>query len=51
MVLMDKSIKSLDNGDYVVGVFQDFARAFDTVDHDISLQKWEFYGICDSALL
>ena len=30
-VLMDKLIKSLDNGDYIVGVFLDFSKAFDTL--------------------
>ena len=36
---MDTLIKSLDNGDYVIGVFLDFSKAFDTVDHAILLQK------------
>ena len=47
---MDKLIKSLDNGDCVIGVFLDFSKAFDTVDHAILLQKLEFYGIRGSAL-
>ena len=47
---MDTLIKSLDKGDYVIGVFLDFSKAFDTVDHDILLQKLEFYGIRGSAL-
>ena len=50
MILMDKLIKSLDNGDYVIGVFLDFSKAFDTVDHDILLQKLEFYVIHGRAL-
>ena len=50
MILMDKLIKSLDNGDCVIGVFLDFSKAFDTVDHVILLQKLEFYGIRGSAL-
>ena len=29
-VLVDKLVKSLENGDYVVGVFLDFSKAFDT---------------------
>ena len=50
MILMDKLIKSLDNGDCVIGVFLDFSKAFDTVDHAILLQKLELYGIRGSAL-
>ena len=37
-ILVDKLIKSLENGDYMIGVFLDFSKAFDTVDHDISLK-------------
>ena len=48
---MDKSIKPLDNGNCIIGVFLDFSRDFDIVDHDILLQKLEFYGIRGSALL
>jgi hypothetical protein len=49
-VLMDKILKSLENGDYVVGVYLDFSKAFDTVDHKILLSKLNYYGIRDSAL-
>ena len=49
-VLMDKLIKSLENGNYVVGVFLDFTKAFDTVDHKILLAKLCHYGIRGSAL-
>ena len=41
---------SLDNGDYVIGVFLDFSKAFDTVDHNILLKKLEKYGIQRAAL-
>ena len=51
MVLMDKLNKALDDGNMVIGVFLDFSKAFDTVDHDILLFKLSHYGIRDNALL
>ena len=50
MVLMDEISKSLERGEYVVGVFLDFSKAFDTVNHDILLQKLYHYGIRGMAL-
>ena len=45
MNLIDKLIESLDRGEYVIGIFLDFSKAFDTVDHKILLQKLYHYGI------
>ena len=50
MIIMDKIIKSLDNGECVIGVFLDFSKAFDTVDHSILLSKLYHYGIRGAAL-
>ena len=50
IVLLDKISEALDNGDYVIGVFLDFSKAFDTVDHCILLRKLEKYGVCDTYL-
>ena len=49
-VLMDKLIKSIENGDHVIGVFLDFSKAFDTVDHSILLNELHHYGIRGSVL-
>ena len=38
-VLVDKLMKSLENGDYFVWVFLDFSKAFDTIHHEILLAK------------
>ena len=36
---------SIDSGNFVISVFLDFKKAFDTVDHKILLEKFHFYGI------
>ena len=50
MLLVDNLIKSLENGEYVLGVFLDFSKAFDTVDHAILLSQLYHYGIRGPAL-
>ena len=35
----------IDKGNYACGIFVDFQKAFDTVDHDILLENLEYYGV------
>ena len=46
---IDDWYSGLDQGKYVGAVFIDLRKAFDTVDHDILLQKRELYGIQDMS--
>ena len=43
--LVDKIIDSLNNGKFVIGLFLDFKKAFDAVNHEIMLSKLYHYGI------
>ena len=49
-VLTDYIIKASDNNEHVIGVFLDFAKAFDTVNHRIVLGKLAHYGIRGNIL-
>ena len=50
MALVDNITKSIDNGEFTIGVFLDFSKAFDCLNHDILFQKLEYYGVRDVAL-
>jgi Txe/YoeB family toxin of Txe-Axe toxin-antitoxin module len=45
ILLVDKIVDALEKGEYVIGVFLDFSKAFDTVNHDILLKKLHYYGV------
>ena len=36
---------AIENNEFTIGIFQDLFKSFDTVDHNILLQKLDFYGI------
>ena len=50
ILLADKITEALDRGECVIGIFLDFSKAFDTVDHNILIMKLEKYGIKGKAL-
>ena len=48
--ITDNIIKDLESGKCSAGIFIDFKKAFDTVDHNILLSKLEHYGIRGQTL-
>ena len=50
VTIVDRISEALDKGKCVIGIFLDFSKAFDTVDHKILLSKLNHYGIRGIAL-
>jgi hypothetical protein len=48
--LYDKIREHIENKKYVIGIFIDLQKAFDSIDHQILLKKLAFYGIRGIAL-
>ena len=48
--LTDTISKELNNKQYSIGIFLDFSKAFDTINHDILVDKLNYYGIRGTAL-
>ena len=45
VILLENLRNALDNGECAIGIFLDFQKAFDTVDHCILLDKLYMYGV------
>ena len=43
--LLTKIIQSFEKKEQCFSIFLDFAKAFDTVNHEILLKKMDYYGI------
>jgi hypothetical protein len=43
--LMDTVTDAVDENKFVIGLFIDLSKAFDTLNHEILLKKLEFYGV------
>ena len=48
--MLNQTINSIERGNYVIGIFLDLKKAFDTIDHTILLKKLKHYGIRSNAL-
>ena len=47
--LTDKVQEQLDKGNFSCGIFVDFQKAFDIVDHNMLIQKLNYYGVRGAA--
>ena len=50
LTFVDKVAHAIDNFEHTIGVFLDFSKAFDTINHEILLYKLNHYGIRGRAL-
>ena len=50
MVVINEITWALENGEHVLCILLDFSKGFDTVNHDVLLNKLNHYGIRGNAL-
>ncbi len=43
--LLENITDAIDKGEYTVGIFVDLKKAFDTINHNILIQKNHFFGV------
>ena len=48
--LVDKITSQMDNNETPINIFLDLSKAFDTIDHNILLDKLKYYGLDDTAI-
>jgi hypothetical protein len=49
--LVDRIFMDLDKGETPISIFLDLSKAFDTIDHEILINKLQYYGFENSSLL
>ena len=49
--LVDNMVQNMDSGLIPLNIYLDLSKAFDTLDHEILIDKLKYYGILDTELL
>ena len=45
LCIIDRIQRAINNRNYSCGIFLDFSKAFDTINHNILIKKLEYYGV------
>ena len=49
LILVDRILSFMDNGEKPLGIFLDLSKAFDTLNHTILLHKLKHYGLSENS--